>query len=154
MMSKLSPEQIKKVEDLDQKIEKLDELDSMSSTQIERTVKAFSAEGVKLRNQRKDIRYKLYRLRTEKAGKCASGQTKKFRKKFENQPFFDGWHNFAVTWDVAFDDPFRIVHRKHSELEEWDEVVKAKFPVIKHGGKVEYPDIKVRKAVEAHRGSN
>lgn len=139
----------KAAEALDTEIESL-ELHNMSQTEIERTVTAFSPEGVTLRAERKKVRYRLYRLRTEKAGKCSSGEKKEFREKFEKQPFFDGWQNFAVSWDVAFDDPYRIVHRQLSEQEEWDEVMKAKYPVIKQG-RVVYPDINVRKAVEAHR---
>ena len=146
-MKKLTKKQTKVVEALDDQIENL-ELSEMSGTQIEKTVKSFSKEGMQIRRARKEIRYQLYRLRTEKEGKCASESTLEFREIFESQDFFGGWLNFGVTWDVAFDDPTRIVHKVKSEQEEWDEVVKAKFPQITHDGKVKYPDINVRKKVE------
>lgn len=125
------------------------ELSEMSETEIEKTVTSFSKEGLELRSNRKKIRYQLYRLRTESEGKCAANSDKDFKDIFEKQSFFDGWGNFGTTWDVAFDEPTRIVHRLLSEQEEWDELVKAKFPQITHEGKVVYPDIKVRKKVEA-----
>jgi hypothetical protein len=145
---KATPLQRQKAEALDEEIERL-ELHEMSGTEIERTVKAFSKEGIELRAKRKKIRYKLYRCRTVKAGSCASDCTLGFKRSFEKQPFFAGWLKFAVTWDVAFDDPRRIVNRDLSEAEEWAEIVKAKFPQLDHNGKVTYPDINVRKRVEA-----
>lgn len=144
----MTKSQVKKVEKLDSEIEDL-QLSEMSSSEIERTVAAFSPEGVQLRAARKKIRYQLYRLRTEAEGKASATSTKEFIKAFESQPLFDGWRFFATTWDVAFENPMRIVHKDKSEQEEWDEVVAAKFPRITPGGGIEYPDIKVRKAVEA-----
>ena len=146
---KPTKKQVAKAEALDQEIERLDNLHELSATEIERTVSAFSKEGVELRARRKKIRYQLYRCRTEKAGMCSADVSDEFKATFENQPFFAGWLNFAVTWDVAFDDPERIVHRTMSEADEWDEVVRAKFPQVDHTGKVTYPDITVRKRVEA-----
>jgi len=135
------------VDKLDKDIEDL-ELHDMSETEIEKTVSAFSAEGLELRRARKKVRYQLYRLRTESEGKCASESDDEFRKKFEDQPLFDGWRMFGTTWDVAMDDPYRIVHKTISEQEEWNEVVRSKFPQIEAGGKIVYPDINVRKKVE------
>ena len=72
-----------------------------------------------------------------------------FKEIFERQQWFDGWRKFSVSWDVALDDPYRIVHRIRSVGDEWDELVKAKFPTILPNGAVHYPDITVRKKVEA-----
>ena len=139
---------LKKAENLDKEIDEL-ELADMSQTEIERTVEAFSPEGMELRARRKEVRYQLYRCRTEAEGKCAADAPDGFKESFERQSVFGGWRFFGVTWDVAFDDPMRIVHRELSEQEEWGELVKAKFPTILPGGKVVYPDINVRKRVEA-----
>lgn len=144
---KFTLKQKAKVKEVDKKIEKL-ELSDMSTKEVERTVKAFSSEGLQLRADRKKVRYQLYRLRTEAEGRGAADSDKKFIDTFEKQPFFDGWINFASTWDVAFDDPTRIVHRTLSEQEEWDNIVRAKFPTITHDGKVLYPDMKVRDKVD------
>ncbi len=137
-----------KAKELDDKIEDI-ELADMGKTEIEKVVSALSEEGMLLRRTRRDVRYQLYRLRTDAEGKCATESTKEFAETFEKQDFFDGWRNFATTWDVAYDDPYRIVHRMHSEQEEWDELVRAKFPNIQPGGKIVYPDITVRNKVQA-----
>jgi hypothetical protein len=147
--TKLSKKQAKVVENLDNEIEELD-LSEMSPNEIEKVVKSFSEEGVKLRRARKEIRYQLYRLQSEANGISTAKSTKKFINAFESQPLFGGWRFFTITWDVAFDDPMRIVHKDKSALEEWNELVKAKFPTIDHNGKVSYPDINVRKKMEAY----
>ncbi|PNV85934.1 MAG: hypothetical protein C0610_09290 [Desulfobacteraceae bacterium] len=138
---------LEKAEKLELEIEEL-ELADMSAPEIERVVAALSDEGMQLRRARKEVRYKLYRCRTEAEGKCGSGTDEDFKKLFEDQDGFGQWRFFGVTWDVAFDDPYRIVHRDKSEQEEWDELVAAKFPTVLPGGKIVYPDIKVRKRVE------
>jgi len=138
---------LEKAEQLETEIEEL-ELADMSASEIEKTVAAFSEEGMQIRAERKKVRYQLYRCRTESEGKCGSDSEEDFKQVFESQPFFDGWRFFGTTWDVAFDDPYRIVHKDKSEQEEWDELVAAKFPSIGHDGKVTYPDINVRKSVE------
>jgi len=146
--TKLSEKEVKTVEKLNNKIENLD-LSDMSKNEIDKVIKSFSPEGLELRRKRKAIRYQLYRLRTESEGKASADSTDEFRESFSNQPLFDGWRFFGTTWDVAFDDPMRIVHKDKSEQQEWDELVAAKFPTIDANGKVSYPDINVRKKVEA-----
>lgn len=125
------------------------ELADMSSAEITKAVKAFSKEGAKLRAERKKVRYQLYRLRTEAEGKCASGSDSVFRESFETQEGFDGWRQFASTWDVAMGDPNKVVSRSLSEQEEWDNVVASKFPQIKSDGRVVYPDLHVKAKVDA-----
>lgn len=125
------------------------ELADMTEEDMTRVVKAFSSEGVALRAERKKVRYRLYRLRTEADGKCASESTEEFKKSFESQEGFDGWRAFATTWDVSFDDPFRVVSRIISEQEEWDNIVASKFPQIRSDGRVVYPDLKVKARVDA-----
>lgn len=110
-------------------------------------------EAVALRRRRKAIRYKLYRLRTEAQGRVAAEVEDEFREFYEKQEGFGGWKNFAMTWDVDLDDPEVIIHRDRSEAEEWEDVVKSRFPVIKPGGKIVYPDRKVEKAVKANARS-
>ena len=147
-MAKLTKKQVKNVDVLNSEIDDL-ELSEMSNTEIDSVVKAFSTEGMKLRKERKAIRYQLYRLRTEAEGKSSADVTKKFKNAFDSQPLFDGWRMFGTTWDVSFDDPYRIVHKTLSEQEEWKELMRAKFPEIING-RIVYPDITVRKKVEQH----
>jgi len=99
-------------EQLEQDIEEL-ELHDKSEEEILRVVDGLSQEAMTLRKERKAIRYQMYRVKTEAEGKCASKVEEGFREQFEEQPFFDGWKNFSITWDVAMDEPLRIVHRYH-----------------------------------------
>lgn len=135
---------------LSKKIDKL-ELDEMSPKQIERTVKALSPEGMTMRKERKDIRYQLYRMATEATGGPAADVNKDLIKKYEKDPLFAGWRFFGIIWDISQTPPYECVHRDKSVLGEWEDVVKAKFPQVEPGGKVTYPDINVRKKVEAHQ---
>ena len=134
---------------LDNQIEEL-ELDEMDASEIEKTVSALSAEGMEYRRKRKEVRYKLYRLFTEAHGGPSAEVDKKFKKKFEKQKNFSGWKWFGINWDVSITDPYECVHRDKSQIEEWNELVQAKFPRIEPGGKVTYPDINIRKKVEKH----
>lgn len=125
------------------------QLSEMHPSEVEKTVKAFSPEGLELRAARRKVRYKLYRCRTESEGKGASGCDQEFKEKFESQDGFTGWRFFATNWDVALDDPCIVVSRDLSEQAEWDLVVRSKFPQIQPGGQIVYPDITVKKRVEA-----
>lgn len=148
--TQLSKAELAEVQELDKAIEELDEvhLADMSRSEIEKVVRSFSTEGLELRARRKKVRYRLYRCRTEAEGMAPSEADDEFKAKFESQPYFNGWRFFGEQWDVAFDDPYRIVHRDLSEQEEWEELVRAKFPTI-IDGRVVYPDINVRRKVEA-----
>lgn len=136
-------------EKLEQEIEEI-ELYDKSESEIEKVVSAFSQNGMELRRARKKIRYQLYRLKGEAEGRTSTNGVVEegLKEKFEADPNFGGWRFFSITWDVAFEDPYRCVHKDKSTLEEWEELVAAKFPKIEPGGKITYPDIKVRKAVE------
>jgi hypothetical protein len=125
------------------------ELDEMSESDITRAVSAFSSEGMRLRAERKKTRYQLYRLRTEAEGLGASASDAEFAQVFESQEGFRGWRQFAVLWDVAMDDPTRVVSRDLSEQEEWNNVVTSKFPQIRSDGRIVYPDLKVKARVDA-----
>lgn len=51
---------------------------------------------------RKEIRYKLFRLKTEaEGGAKAPEMDKGFKKSFEAQKKFQGWMSFGVTWDIG-----------------------------------------------------
>ena len=135
-------------EKLEQDIEDL-ELHDKSEAEIKRVVSALSAEGMEIRKARKKIRYQLYRLKAEAEGFASNVSEEGFKEKFEEQRLFDGWRKFSVSWDVSTEDPYRIVHRVLSVQEEWNEIVAAKFPSVAPGGKITYPDINIRKKVEA-----
>ena len=85
--------------------------------------------------QRRRIRYLLYRLQAEAAeDKPRPDLPEGFEEFFESQKWFDGWGNFAVTWDVGDPmdeesrgsaDPFEVLPRYMSVWEEWDEEIEA-----------------------------
>jgi len=125
------------------------ELADLQVFEVERLVSAMSPEGLKIRAARRTVRYKLYRCRTEALGKGASGCTNEFKQQFEKQTGFGGWRFFAVNWDVEILDPYKIIARDHSEEQVWDDIVRSTFPQVTASGGVVYPDIKVKKRVEA-----
>lgn len=135
------------VEKLDDEVEEI-ELHNKSEKEIEKIVMGMSSEARNIRGLRKHIRYQLYRLKSEAEGRACNVSDEGFKEKFECQSGFGGWKNFAMTWDVKLDEPEVVIARKLSETEEWENVIKSKFPTIKNGVVV-YPDIKVKKKVEA-----
>ena len=76
-----------------------------------------------LAHTRRQVRYQLYRIRTEELGGPSAGKdAAPFRKFFEAQPGFTHWLHFAERWDLD-ETPgqhHRIVKRKIGELAEWN----------------------------------
>lgn len=135
---------------LDVNIEAL-RLENMEPHELEATAAALPEQAMQLRRDRKKLRYHLYRFYTEAiGGAVATGSPEELKKHFESQPLFDGWRFFGITWDVAMDDPMRVVHRDKSVAEEWEEIIRNKIPVLLPGGGLKYPDKKVQKAIEEH----
>lgn len=137
-------------EKLQADIENINDLHEKDEAELYQVISAFSPEGIALRSLRKKVRYQLYRLQSQKLGKSSADDVVEegLVEKIEKDPNFGGWRFFGMTWDVALDDPYRCVHRDKSVREEWDELVAAKFPRIESDGRVVYPDITVKKAVE------
>lgn len=144
------------IEALDDAKSDFGDIAEMSPEQIEdvaRVIKGGSEEALLLRRQRKAVRYDLYRLRTEAEGKCSAFHVSpEFRSRFESQPAFKGWRFFGTLWDVSLMDPFLAIARDQSEQEDWDAIIRAKFPQITLTGGVVYPDIAVKKRVDATAG--
>jgi len=133
--------------DIDDQIDEIE----MSEMTGDEAIKQIDPNGLSARIVRRESRYKLYKIRyaIDKDKKIPKAYSKKFRKSYEEQVGFDGWHNFAITWDVALHDPATVVSRMFSEAEEWERTVKAKFPQILPGGKIVYPDLSVQEKVES-----
>jgi hypothetical protein len=144
---------------LDEQIDSLDDprsddnianLSPEALDEVSEVIRGGSQEAFALRRKRKDVRYKLYRLRTEAEGKCSAHEIPQaFRDVFQKQPYFKGWRFFGSLWDVSLLDPMVVVARDHTEQEEWDAIIRAKFPQITADGRVVYPDITVKKKVDA-----
>lgn len=89
------------------------------------------------RKKRHDIRYACFRMQTNTMG--GSKPEKKHQtlaKKIEKLKGFEGWDNFAVTWDVSMVTPIVLVKRKWSVLEEWNQTLKRvtmQLPGVKIG---------------------
>ena len=129
-------------------IENLDET-NLGPDDFERILKGNSPEAMALRRERKAVRYRLSRIQTMVLGGCDAQDDDGLKEKFEGLPMFGGWRFYKQTWDVSLDDPYTIVHKDFSEQEEWENVVRAKFPMIKPNGSIEYPDIKVKEKIES-----
>ena len=76
---------------------------------------------------RAQLRYQCYSMREQ--GKSDS-EFKSLLKDIEKLPHFDGWYNFAMTWDfVVIGDekilvlPLKLRWKKFSESKEWEVTV-------------------------------
>jgi len=121
----------------------------------EEALKQINPNSLRARVKRRDVRYLLYKFRGSVIERSDGSFTqlpdnipKGFKKKYEDQDGFDGWKNFSITWDVALHDPELIINRMFSEEEEWQRIIQAKFPQIQPDGKIKYPDMRVKKAVD------
>jgi len=134
------------VDDLDENIHEMTEKDFI------RVIRGNSAEAFALRRKRKNVRYRLSRIQTMFLGGPDAEDHTNLKGMFEAMPTFpqDGWRWYGTTWDVSLDDPLRIVRRDMSKEEEWDQIIKAKFPTLDPAtGRVTYPDFSVKEKVEA-----
>ena len=137
--------------EIDRQIDKI-EMHEMTG---EEALKLINPNSLKARLNRKKIRYWLYahksvlKLRNDGSERPLPDDVPKgFKEKYEEQHGFDGWENFATTWDVELHDPDVVISRMFSEEEEWQRVILAKFPQIQPDGSIKYPDMRVKKAVE------
>lgn len=87
------------------------------------------------RKLRREVRYKLFRLKNEAETKVAKENgiredyvkadvEKGFKKKFEEQEVFKvtgGFIDFGVKWDVDPEEPYTIISREKSVDSEWNE---------------------------------
>ncbi|MEA3242324.1 MAG: hypothetical protein U9Q19_02650 [Pseudomonadota bacterium] len=134
---------------LDDDIEAIDEvIEDMTPEDFERVIKGNSREAFDLRRKRKKIRYRLSRIQTAELGGPAAEDVGNLKEQFEAMPLFGGWRWYGENWDVDLHNPMRVVHRDHSKEEEWDKIVRSKFPILGPDGRVTYPDITVKEAVE------
>lgn len=79
----------------------------------------------------KEIRYRLFQLKDQAEREVEIPELPEdFKESFEEQDAFRGWINFGVKWDVDEKDPWKIVKRKKSIEEEWNEVLLEKVPEI------------------------
>jgi len=69
---------------------------------------------------RRRVRYWFFRFRTEVTGGApATGAPRGLRAKWEADPYFGGWENFGVTWDLDVEGT-RIVPLRHSLEQTWN----------------------------------
>ena len=129
--------------------EKIDEMPMHEMTGDE-ALEQLDPNSLAARIERRDTRYFMYCLRSkeEKNKILPKNIPIDFALIYEDQLGFDGWINFAVTWDVSLHDANAIVSRAFSEQEEWERVVHAKFPRIGPNGSIKYPDMRVKEAVD------
>ena len=77
-----------------------------------------------LKFTRREVRYHLYRFRTERLGGPKASKSKRakaLRAWYEEQDGFTDWIHFAERWDVGDEgEHHRLVKRKIGELAEWN----------------------------------
>ena len=73
----------------------------------------------------RQARYWCFRFKSAAEGGAKStGAPRGFKKYIEELPGFAGWDKFAITWDIAGDNPFKIIPRDFSVWEEWNAVMR------------------------------
>lgn len=73
---------------------------------VELKSQCMSLTGKRLRKFRRDIRYRIFRLREGKRGNFDQGLFKLLQAQFE--PGMT-WESFTFNWDVAANDPLKVV---------------------------------------------
>lgn len=105
---------------------------------------------------RRQVRYWLFRFKTEEEGGCeASESPEGLREAFECLPSFKfagGWKSFGVTWDVQEEDPFEIMPLDESLWDAWHkhcESAAKEFPKkVREVIRAERPDFEDNEEVE------
>lgn len=80
--------------------------------------------------KRRRIRYHLYRIKNEVMGGVPSEPPFGLKEYYEELPGFGGWLSFAVSWDIAEEDPLKINFRQFSVEEEWNATLRRVVPVL------------------------
>lgn len=71
---------------------------------------------------RSEVRYRLYRIRTDVEDGVDAAEFDETRRFYEDQPGFLGWWLFARRWDVAEEGQHdQVVRRARTEEQEWNE---------------------------------
>lgn len=87
-----------------------------------------SDEELYLRTVRRRIRYWMFRLRTEaNEDRPADGLPEGLKSFYEDSEHFDGWENFATTWDVTEQNPLVTTWRFQSVEEEYEQKLEAEI---------------------------
>ncbi len=73
---------------------------------------------------RHDVRYACFRVQKELVeGVECPDELKDKVKEVEGMEGFEGWKNFAVTWDISTPDPIQVVKRMWSIEQEHNQML-------------------------------
>lgn len=73
---------------------------------------------------RHDVRYACFRVQKELVeGVECPDELKDKVKEVEDMEGFEGWRNFAITWDISTPDPIQIVKRMWSIEQEHNQML-------------------------------
>lgn len=82
-------------------------------------------EEIAKRKVKRQARYWCFRFKNEAdGGGDATSSPPGFKEYVEGLSGFDGWKDFAKTWDIEGHNPFTIYQRDFSVWEEWDAVMR------------------------------
>lgn len=85
-------------------------------------------EELKLRH---DLRYACFRIQKEiNEGVECPQEMKDLVKSIEDMEGFEGWQNFAVTWDISHPDPITVVQRMWSIEQEHEQMLERVVRVL------------------------
>ena len=83
--------------------------------------KQLDVSQLKLRH---DVRYACFRIQKERVeGVECPEELKNLVKEIEDVEGFEGWRNFAVTWDISTPDPIQVVKRMWSIEQEHNQML-------------------------------
>lgn len=78
-----------------------------------------------------EVRYRLYRLRTEADGGAAYDLEPEIKEYFESTDYFVDWTSFAYLWDAKkVDGKWVTYSRRFTEAEEWNAVLRRETTVL------------------------
>lgn len=72
---------------------------------------------------RRQIRYWFFRFHQQALGEDKSGMDgppEGFKEEWESHPYFGGWDNFSITWDLADESVDTIVPLRFSLEQQWN----------------------------------
>lgn len=88
-------------------------------------------DGFALHQLKRRVRYYCFAMQRKASGEQDKVRVpKKMIDYFESMPQFEGWKNFAGTWDVEASNPLKIFFRNFSVHEEWDATMRRVVPEL------------------------
>lgn len=88
-------------------------------------------EDFSLHQLKRKVRYLCYCMKRKHSGESDNMRVpEKFIEYYQSHKGFEGWTNFAVTWDVVPEEPHVLYARTFSVEEEWNATIRRVVPEL------------------------